>query len=349
MTNFMWTISIILICIGLNAILAGIEIAFIAVNKSVLRSRASQGVRQAKELLKFKENPEKTLSTIQIGITLLAALSAAVGGAAAGLNIVPFLQDTAGLEQGAAELISLMFVVFPITYLSVVIGEITPKALAIRNPLYFAMLGLPVLRSLNIVLYPLARLCELSTKALLRQFPKRNKQKEDDEYEKVLSGYYKLPQKGKEYMINLGKIEDIGLNRMLVKWRDVDYITVNQKLESVETKILSSGHTRMPVVDNERVVGVINTKEILAFAKNSDTSDWKNLVHKPIIFSLTASPLDSLNVLQKSHGHMAIIEDSDHKPVGIVTIEDIIEEVLGEIYDEDDEGSLRKILQKKKK
>ena len=340
----MWEILFITLCIVLNAVLAGIEIAFVTVNKTLLRHRARQGDDKARSLLELKEKPERTLSTIQIGITLLASLTAAVGGAAAGINIVPILNETLQFSLPVAEIIAIIFVVIPITYLSVVVGEITPKAWALRNPYFLATLSTPILKTLSKFLYPVAMLCEKSTKVLLEIIPLRNAQEVDreeeyHEYEKLLTSYHRLPPKGKEYMINLSNIEEKNLGDILLEWDEVDYVSTNQDLHEIVEKIISSGHTRMPVVTTGKVVGLINTKEVLAFSRCQNTN-WKKLMHDPIKFKKNASLLDSLNILQGKRVHMGIVEGDHNMPIGIVTIEDIIEEVLGEIYDEDDKGSL---------
>jgi len=347
----MWEILFIVLCIFLNAILAGIEIAFVSVNKTLLRYRAKQGDETARKLLELKEKPERTLSTIQIGITLFGSLTAAVGGAAAGINIIPFLHENYQISLPVAEIMAILFVVTPITYFSVVIGEITPKALALRNPYFFATLGTPILKTLSKLLYPIVRLCEKSTKILLERIPlqkqqQQDKEKEYHEYEKLLTSYRRLPQKGKEYMINLSNIQEKTVEDILLDWDKVDYVSIDQDLHEIMDKIISSGHTRMPVVKTGQVIGVINTKEILAFSRSKDTN-WEKLVHTPVKFKKNISPLDSLNTLQSNRVHMGIVEGDHNKPIGIITIEDIIEEVLGEIYDEDDEGSLQRILRKR--
>ncbi|SCA64176.1 hypothetical protein SCG7086_CL_00030 [Chlamydiales bacterium SCGC AG-110-P3] len=346
----MWEILFILLCIVFSAVLAGVEISFVSVSKTLLRHLARQGDNKASKLLKLKEKPERTLSTIQIGITLFASLTAAVGGAAAGINIVPILSETFQLSLPVAEIIAILLVVAPITYLSVVIGEITPKALALRNPYLFATLGTPILQVLSKLFFPIVRICEKSTKTLLKIISlqkEQDQEKEYHEYEKLLAGYRTLPKKGKEYMLNLSNIQEITVEDILLEWDKVDYVTLDGDFYEILEKIISSGHTRMPVVKTEQVVGLINTKEILALARCKDTN-WEKLMHPPVNFKKTSSLLDALNILQDRRVHMGIVEGDQGTPIGVVTIEDIMEEILGEIYDEDDEGSLQQILKRKK-
>jgi len=344
----MWEILFVAFCILLNAVLAGVEIAFITVDKALLKQRAQEGDERAQGLLELKKRPERTLSTIQIGITLLAALSAAVGGAAAGINIMPLLQDTFGMSKTVSEITSVLLVVAPIAYLSIVVGEITPKALALRSPYFFASFGTVILNLLNRLLLPLVKLCEKSTKGLLKLIPMQNVEegvgeKRYREYENLLASYRLLPRKGKEYMFNLGEIRKKRVKDILLEWSEVGCVSADLELSEIVEKTIASGHTRFPVLKEGRVVGLINTKEILALTK-SRIGDWRDLMHPPVVFKKEASLLDALAVLQNRHVHMGIVEGEEGAPLGIVTIEDIIEEVLGEIYDEDDSGSLQRIL-----
>ncbi|GAB4231103.1 MAG: hemolysin family protein [Chlamydiales bacterium] len=342
----MWTILIIVTCILLNAAFAGVEIAFVSVNKALIKSYANRGDEKAKNLLDLKERPERTLSTIQIGITLLGALSAAVGGTAAGLEIVPLLKEHLNISATFAESLAILLVVVPITYLSVVIGEIVPKSLAIRKPYYIASRGAFPLIIFSNILHPFVRICEISTKKVLDWLPFKGAEFEkgrESEYEKILSGYRDLSQKGREYMINLFEIQETKLGEILLDWNQVDYLNKEQSIEEVEEKIIASGHTRMPVIEDDKVIGMINSKEILALTKKGD-KNWTQLIHDPILFNSDDSPIPSLNTMQRKRMHMGIVVNENRSPLGIVTIEDIVEEILGEIYDEDDQGSLRRIL-----
>lgn len=336
----MWTVLIIIFCIFMNAILSGMEIAFVSVNKALVKVKADKGNSRAKKLLHFKERPEKALSAIQIGITLLATLSSAVGGVAAGLKISPFFKMSFGIPELMSELLAIIFVVIPISFFSVVFGEISPKILAMRYPYFFSIQGIPLLSFFSRFLYPAVKLCEISTKGFLKLFPvkkgtKLSQKNKSKEYERVLTGYQKLPQKGKEYIVNLCRIEKKTVKDIMLALNEIDFININQNHKDVESKIISSGHTRLPVLKEGKILGIINTKEILASFRNTNT-DWKKLIHPPIVFEENASLLSTLHTLQRNKSHMGIVQNINKKSIGIVIIEDILEEVFGQIYDEDD-------------
>src|SRR5690606_16344386 len=132
---------IIFVCLILNALLAAYEMAFVSVPKPELRSLARQGNKDAQTLLSLRVNPERTLSVIQIGITLVGVVAAAVGGAGAAESFEPFLMQKLKISKFAAGALSVFLVVLPISFLTVVAGELVPKTLALRNPVKIVLAG----------------------------------------------------------------------------------------------------------------------------------------------------------------------------------------------------------------
>jgi putative hemolysin len=166
----MTEIVVVFICLLLNALFAGYEMAFVSVPRSELRGLARAGNKEAKSLLSLRENPERTLSVIQVGITLVGAVAAAVGGSGAGEFIEPYFVKKFDLSEGVAEGLSVALVVIPITYLSVVVGELVPKTLALRNPAKIVLSGAMALFLADRILSPIISLLEWSTKKILKIF-----------------------------------------------------------------------------------------------------------------------------------------------------------------------------------
>ncbi len=154
---------IILICLLLNALLAGAEMAFVTVSRPTLRELVRQGHTEAKLLLGLRENPERTLSVVQVGITLIGALAAAVGGAGAEELLSPGIETSLGVGGNTADTIAIGLVVLPLTYLTVVIGELVPKTLALKNSLKFALRASPWLLMFDKVFGPVVTLLEWSS------------------------------------------------------------------------------------------------------------------------------------------------------------------------------------------
>lgn len=163
----MFELLVIVICLLLNAVLAGAEFAFVAVNRPLLRQLVRQGDRKAKLLLQLRENPERTLSVVQVGITLVGALAGAVGGASAEELLSPMLETSLHVGKATADTIAIGLVGLPLTYFTVVVGELVPKSFALKNTLRFALRAAPWLSLIDKIFGPIVTLFEWSTKQML--------------------------------------------------------------------------------------------------------------------------------------------------------------------------------------
>lgn len=130
----MWEILIIILCLILNALIAATEFAFIAISKPYLRKLTAEGNKTAERVLKLRENPEKTLSVIQLGVTFIGVVAAAVGGAEVNKWFAPWLKSVFDLGPAMTQVVSILFFVVPYTFINVVFSELVPKMLALRNP-----------------------------------------------------------------------------------------------------------------------------------------------------------------------------------------------------------------------
>lgn len=337
----MFELSVIVICIFLNAILAGSEIAFIATNKASLKVLAEKGDKTSKLLLELRGQPEKILSTIQVGITFLGAFAAALGGAGVQEKLYPLLNKYLSLSPYTSELISTIILVIPLTYFSVVIGELVPKTLALRNPMRLAIKTAPWLYTANRIMFPLVKILEWSTKKIISYFPREIRIPPNDKGEDLILEEAITPL-NKQYILNMVKIDRTQVKDIFLKWQYVDYISSDSSIGNVEQKILISGHTRLPIEKNGQVIGVLNSKEFFALQK-SGGNHWQKLAREPLKIQSTTLIINALKILQSNSMHMAIVYEKE-RLIGIVTMEDIFEEIVGEIYDEDDDGSIKKIL-----
>jgi putative hemolysin len=170
--------SIIILCLLVNALLAGAEMAFVAVSKPGLRELVRQGNKKAELLLRLREHPERTLSVIQICITMVAALAGVVSGFVAEEGLSPIIESWFGFTENTSDTmaIAIAIVVLPLTYFTVVVGELVPKTLALKHTLGFALRAAPWLSFSDKILGPLVTILEWSTKrllALLSFWPRR--------------------------------------------------------------------------------------------------------------------------------------------------------------------------------
>lgn len=335
----MFELSIIIVCLFFNAILAGAETAFIAVSRPTLRELAKTGNERAKMLLEMRKNPERTLSVVQIGITFVGALAAAVGGAGAEEIIAPWLVNHFGVSELLAEVTSLLLVVIPFTYVTVVLGELVPKTLALRKPLLFASESAPWLQKISRVLNPFVSVFEWSTKKIVNLFSK--KQIVHEEHHDAIE-LEEMAFPNRQYVLNIMKIEKTTVSEIAVRWAEVIYLEDTFTSQQVENVIITSAHTRLPVLRHQEVIGIINAKEFLAFQKTGD-EDWFKLIRPTVRMRQDMPILTALQILQEKKAHLAIVYRENSK-IGIVTMEAIFEEIIGDIYDEDDDGAVQRIL-----
>jgi putative hemolysin len=333
---------LVIVCLLINALLAGSEAAFIAVSRPYLKVLAKKGNEEAKLLLKLHENPERTLSVIQVGITFVGFLAAALGGAGADEFMAPKLTRF-GIGEALAEFISIVAVVVPLTFVSVVIGELVPKTFALRRPLFLATKTAPWLLFFNRILNPIVTVFAWSTEKIVNLFPAKHVVQEEVSQTEIVAGVEILSPKNKQYVVNILKIENTRVDEIMIPWKDVVFAEIDQEIEKVEDLIISSGHTRLPVVKKEEVIGIINAKEFLAYQKSGKT-DWLPLLRSALKITDSTPILSALQLMQENRAHLMIIYKGLSK-VGIITMEAIFEEIIGDIYDEDDDGTLQRILE----
>lgn len=333
----MAAVIVIIICLLLNAVLSCVEMAFVTVSKPHLRKLAKDGDRLAMRLLKLRMNPERVLSILQIGITLVGAVSAAVSGAGAEERLAPYLQSLFNISKQVAASISIAIVVFVITYFSVVIGELVPKTLALRSPMVFARFGALFLVYLDKLFSPIIFILELSTKLLVN--PLLDLFKKENYIESTSAvDIDSLSDSHKQYVFNLLSVDGRKAKDIMVPWEKVTTIPIESNAFEIINVLRESRYARIPVIENKQPVGMLNYREFFSEPEMSKL-DWRMLI-KPLLFIKSEdSILNVLKLLQTKNIHMATVKKGD-EVIGIVTLEDIIEEIVGEIYDEDDNAEV---------
>ena len=345
-------IAIILLCLSLNAIFAAVEMAFVTAEKPRLRQLAKDGNLDAQRILELRKNPERTLSILQIGISIVGAVAAAVGGVGAVGTLSPWFVKHFTLGKSASEALALIVVVLPLTYFNVVASELVPKSLALRNPQTIVLWSASWLTLFDRVLSPIIWILEDSTRFVLRLFRRRvsssalgpvNSEPEvGDEGEAVELDL--LSNQTREYVLNLVELEHRRIGDVRLPWQQVTFVRQSDSEAEVERTVLNSGHTRIPVLDadSERISGIINTKEFMVL-RATEGGDWRKLIRPVVRVDETSSILRALRLMQERHSHLSITYRNGAR-TGIVTVEDILEEVIGDLYDEDDDGIYRRLL-----
>jgi putative hemolysin len=332
---------VIAVCLLFNAVLAGAEMAFVTIPKSQLRQLKKAGDLRAEKVLELRKHPERTLSVIQIGITLVGAVAAAVGGAGAEESISPILMERFGVSENVAEALSILLVVLPITYFNVVVGELVPKSIALRNPARLILRNVGWLYWFDRTLSPLVTLLEGSTRLFMKLMPGRSRQTEAVLPSETVD-LDQLSSQTRQYVVNLVTIEMKRIRDVMLPWSEVVVARSEQSPAEIERLILSSGHTRLPVLKNEILAGVMNTKEFMSL-RASGAENWETVIRNALHVQESDALPRVLRMMQESRSHLCAVY-AGSSIVGIVTMEDILEEVIGEIFDEDDDGKFQKVL-----
>ena len=317
---------LILLCVALNGALSALEMAFVSTSRVDLASDARPSDSRVPLLLRLRQTPERTLSVIQIGITLVGIVSGAIGGAGAQRFLGPQLVRLFGLSAGVAQAAALGMVAVPLVFVTVVFGELVPKVFALRHPRPIALAGASWLRVMERLLLPLVRLLSWVTRAVVSVMP-------------APAGGPPAP----TYALNLFDLGRRLVRDAMLPWSATTRADASMPSQAVAQLAMSSGHTRLPVVRDGAVLGLLHTKELMRFLAAGE-HDWHLLIRPAVMVGTGDGLLTVLRLLQGRHSHMAVVTDADGTIVGVITLEDILEEVLGDLYDEDDDQAVVRLL-----
>ena len=335
-------ILIILLMILMNGLLAGTEIAVLSARRPLLLAEAMAGDGRARQVLRLLDDPNSFLSTIQIGITLVGILAGAVGGADAVQYLAPRLSTLPipGIVD-YAEPVALGLVVATITYLTLVVGELVPKRLALHRPEGISRAMARPMSYLATVARPAVWVLSRSTDAALRLLGisgvhRPTVTEEEVRYlvaEGARTGVF-VPAE-KEFMERIFRFADQAVADVMRPRPDVVGLDIDEPWESVREKVLASGYSRFPVYreDLSRILGVVHAKDLLS---QGETQDLKPILREALFVPETKSLLGMLQTFQDTHSHIAIVINEFGGTEGVVTLEDVLEEIVGEIRDEYD-------------
>jgi putative hemolysin len=336
-------LTLIVVAILLNGFFAGAETALVSSRISRLVQMREAVVGGASAALRLKERPEAFLATIQIAITLVGTLASAIGGAAAVEALTPRL---AALGLGRwAEPVALGVVILTITYVSLVLGELVPKAIALRDPERLASLVSRPILALGRVSSGLVRLLTASTDAVLRATglgkDTESPLVSEEEVRYLLrEGRAKgIFEKTEEELVhNVFEFTDTTVREIMVPHPNIMGIELTTSFSEVVRQAAAIGHSRIPVYHStiENLTGLLIVKDLLRAVADRRTPALREMLH-PLFFVPEASKISAvLRQFQRQRHNLAIVVDEYGAAVGLVTVKDLIEEVIGEIPDEDE-------------
>ncbi|MFC0232840.1 hemolysin family protein [Vagococcus entomophilus] len=331
---------ILIILTLLNAFFAAAETALISVNKNRIEQKAGLGNKQAKKLLDLLEHPNNFLSTIQVGITLMTILS----GASLAESLAQKLTTLLGGGETAAQIASVLSLIF-LTYISIVFGELYPKRIALNKSEEVAMFTMWPVQILGTIARPFVWLLSASTDLLGRLTPMKfddadvKMTREEMRYMLVNEGV--LDSDELEMVQGVFSLDTKVAREIMVPRTDAFMINVHDTIAENIDLVLSDNYSRIPVYDEDKdkVIGILHLKNLLKAAKieGFENVDLLKIIQEPLFVPETIFIDDLLYELKKTQNQMAILLDEYGGVVGLVTLEDLLEEIVGEIEDESDE------------
>jgi putative hemolysin len=345
---------IILVLTLANGFFSGSEIAIVSARRSRLESQAKAGKRGAKQAIALSENPDRFLATVQVGITLIGTFSAAFGGARIGSVLATWFDDIPALAP-FAETLGLAVVVVVITYLSLVIGELVPKRLALRAAESLAMFAAPIMMTVAVIARPLVGFLTLSVNAVMRLLGQSGDSDsgvtEDDIVYMVREGTQTgaVEHDEAQFIQQLFHFTDSTVVAAMTPRTEVVAVGVDTPIVKIVDTFMESGYSRMPVYDDriDHILGVLHAKDAMRAMLHQGESVDVRMLLRPVEFVLeTSSSASVMTTMRKKGVHLAVVMDEYGQTAGIVTLEDLLEELVGEIHDEHDTSEQAPMIQR---
>lgn len=350
--NWFTEFSIICLLILANGVLAMSEIAVVSSRKSLLRKRAETGSQSAKAALDLATNPDRFLSTVQIGITLVGITAGAYGGVTLADEVAWLLRNLPFADR-YADAVSMVLVVSIITYLSIIIGELVPKRIALRNPEAAAMFVARFVTVLTRLAKPLVWVLAESSNAVLKLFGLDEDHKTPPSEEEVsflmaegtsAGVFHKSERHMVEGVLHLDEcpVTEIMTHRTKIVWLDID-----DPDEVNWRKIVTSGHSRFPVYEGnpDNVIGMVSVKALWANIAAGVPGNIRDNLIKPLFVPNTITAVQVLDIFRKSRMQRALVADEFGGVQGMVSLIDVMTAIVGELPDKAVRGAPDAVLQ----
>ncbi len=343
----MTQIFLLIILIACNAFFAAAEIAFISLNDAKIDLQAKEGNKKAKRIKKMLENPSKFLATIQIGVTLAGFLSSAFASEAFASELAPKLHELIPtVDVGVWNSVSIILITIILSYFTLIFGELVPKRIAMKyyEKISFATIG--VIRAISIITAPFVRFLTFSTNIVSKIFGITGNEEETVTEEEIRMMVNVGEEKGtidkeeREMINNVFEFNDKVVSEIMIPRKEVYALDINLSIAKVLEEITNNDkfrYSRIPVYDEtiDEIKGIVYIKDILLSTKNKNVK-IKNLVKEAYYVPETKPVNELFEDLRINRKQIAIVVDEYGGTAGIVTMEDILEEIVGEIYDEYD-------------
>jgi putative hemolysin len=335
-------LAVILALIAANGVLAGAEISIISLRRGRILQLAGEGRPGAHAALALRDAPERFLATVQVGITVVGATAAAFSGASIAARIAPALERL-GLSRGPSVELALALAIAFVSYLSLVFGELVPKSLALRASERYALLVARPLQALAWLARPAVWLLSASSNVVLRPFGDATSFTESRLSAEELRQL--VDEAAKTGALDLGSSEiasralqfgGLTAGDVMVPRNHVVAIPRDAAPDEVRRLLLEHGHTRMPVYDGDldNIVGYVTARDVLALLWERELLVLQDIVRPPLFVPESAPAVRVLQELQAKRVWCAVVVDEHGGASGLVTVEDLLEELVGELFSE---------------
>lgn len=348
MSSIAIQLAIIIVLMLANGFFSASEIAVVSSRRGRLQQRAEAGSHGAQTALELAAEPNRFLATVQVGITLIGVFAAAFGGDVLAGPIADIIAPTVG--QRYARPVALTLVVLLITYLSLILGELVPKRLALQNAEAFAVRVAPTMRWISRVAAPVVWFLTLSTQGVLRLIGRSQVAEEPVTEEDVLSLVREGAAEGslevgeRELIERVFNFTDVTARAIMTPRTEIFAVALDLPLAEIVARVAESGYSRIPVYRGslDTVEGVLYAKDILratSLAQETGVSPQLAELLRPAVFVLEHQRIASvLQQFKQARTHLALVLDEYGQTDGLLTLEDVLEELTGDIADEHDEA-----------
>jgi len=345
MSSLVFEALLIILLIIANGVFSMSELAIVSARRVRLEQWAKEGNAKARAALRLISSPNNFLSTVQIGITLIGISSGALGGATVAKTLKVSL-DSIPLLRPYNETLSFVIVVGIITYLSLVIGELVPKRLAMSNAEKIACFVAPPMRFLANVGTPIVYLLSASTEAILSllgiQATEESQVTEEEIKVMIAQGAESgMFEEAEHDMVErVFRLGDRPIKSLMTPRTEIDWLDVDAPFEETQNEVLSSGHSRFPVAREnlDNCLGIVEIREFLNASINGSPIDLVKVSTPPLYVAETASALSVLEQFKQSGDRVAMVTDEYGGVEGIVTLTDLLEAIVGDLPSSDREG-----------
>jgi putative hemolysin len=333
-------IGLVVVFVLIGGLFAAAEIALVSLRDSQARSLATRGKR-GRTVAELNEDPNRFLAAVQVGVTLAGFLSAAFGGATLSGDLEPVLAGW-GVPEGLAGPAALVLVTIGISYLSLVFGELAPKRLALQRAEGVALALGPLIDKVSKVSRPVIWLLSISTDAVVRLLggdpDAKSEQMSDEELRELVNAHETLGEEERRIVEDVFEAGDRQIREVMIPRTEVDFLDASTPVFKASREALSQPHSRYPVIRGsaDDVIGFVHVRDLLDPEMSGRSVRVGELVRTALVLPWTRPILAALADMRREGTHLAIVADEYGGTAGIVTMEDLVEELIGDIRDEYD-------------